>query len=183
DTNDQTLQSAAVLSSSSASVTTDKIDYPPGDTVTISGKGWQPGETVAMVLHEEPTQKEKKLTAIADATGAFANTKYGPDKHDLGVAYTLTATGQTSGFVAQTTFTDHANGNFFVGPTSVLTNSTKTFALTFTDIDGSATGDSSDTARCLVATLTGFTSLTGVKVGTTEGQNWTVSASGNIITA
>src|SRR5437870_5011099 len=74
DTSDQTLQSAAVLSSSSASITTDKIDYPPGDTVTISGKGWQPGEKVEMVLHEEPTQKEEKLSAIADATGSFANT-------------------------------------------------------------------------------------------------------------
>src|SRR4051812_28184734 len=37
-----------------ATVVTDRLDYPPGDTVTITGAGWQPGETVSFVLNEDP---------------------------------------------------------------------------------------------------------------------------------
>src|SRR5207247_4070437 len=84
DTNGQSLPSAAMLSSSAASVTTDKLDYPPGQTVTITGGGWQPGEKVSMVLHEEPSlHAERKLSAEADAAGHFTNTKYTPEHHDL----------------------------------------------------------------------------------------------------
>src|SRR4029079_5414969 len=35
-------------------VTTDLADYHPGQTVTIIGTGWQPGETVALSLFEMP---------------------------------------------------------------------------------------------------------------------------------
>src|SRR5262245_18087256 len=37
------LNSSAVLSSSAAAITTDKLDYVPGDTAIISGHGFQPG--------------------------------------------------------------------------------------------------------------------------------------------
>src|SRR5712691_9237565 len=35
-----------------ATVTTDKVDYQPGDTVVITGTGWQAGETVALTIVE-----------------------------------------------------------------------------------------------------------------------------------
>src|SRR2546422_2966329 len=37
-----------------ASVTTDKPDYSPGDTVTFTGAGWKTGEVVTLVLHGDP---------------------------------------------------------------------------------------------------------------------------------
>src|SRR5687767_12912282 len=37
-----------------ATVMTDKRDYYPGDTVEITGSGWQPGETVTIVFDEIP---------------------------------------------------------------------------------------------------------------------------------
>ena len=41
----QILNSAKLVSSSAASVTTDKTDYAPGQIVTITGSGFQPNET------------------------------------------------------------------------------------------------------------------------------------------
>jgi phosphatidylserine/phosphatidylglycerophosphate/cardiolipin synthase-like enzyme len=37
------LTSSVLVSSSLATVTTDRFDYPPGQIVTITGRGWQPG--------------------------------------------------------------------------------------------------------------------------------------------
>src|SRR5207245_6942425 len=38
----------------SATVMTDQADYAPGSIVTITGSGWQPGETVTLQLVESP---------------------------------------------------------------------------------------------------------------------------------
>jgi len=90
-----------------ATVMTDKSDYIPGETVLITGSGWWPGETVALELVEEPLiHPAETLYAIADADGNITNAEYVIQEHDLGQSFTLTATGQTSGLIAQTTFTD-----------------------------------------------------------------------------
>ncbi|TMA89557.1 MAG: DNRLRE domain-containing protein, partial [Deltaproteobacteria bacterium] len=103
----QALQSAAVLASSAASVTTDKTSYAPGEIVTVTGAGWQPGEAVSMGLHEDPRVcDDRTLSSVADADGSFTDSSFSPEPHDVGVTFALTATGQASGFVAQTTFRD-----------------------------------------------------------------------------
>ncbi|HJQ22880.1 MAG TPA: HYR domain-containing protein [Blastocatellia bacterium] len=103
----QTLKSFVLMSSSTASVTTDKTDYAPGETVTITGSGWQAGETVSLVLHRETSEHpDTRLSATADEDGNFTNQEFAPDQDDFGVTLTLTATGQASGYTAQTTFTD-----------------------------------------------------------------------------
>jgi hypothetical protein len=90
-----------------ASVKTDHDDYAPGQIVTITGSGWLPGETVSMVLHEDPEVHDNRtLTSVADGSGNFVNTSFSPEQHDIGVKFLLTAVGQTSGRVGQTTFTD-----------------------------------------------------------------------------
>ena len=90
-----------------ATVTTDKDDYAPGETVIMTGTGWQPGETVQLLLQENPfTHPDRYLSAVADASGNFTNTEFSPEQHDIGITFTLTATGQSSGFRAQTTFRD-----------------------------------------------------------------------------
>ena len=88
-------------------VTTDKPEYAPNTVVTITGGGWTPGETVTLVLHEQPTREpDITLTATADASGSFQNTSFKPDVHDERIDFVLTAEGQVSGVFAQTLFAD-----------------------------------------------------------------------------
>lgn len=92
-----------------ATVQTDREDYFPPDTVVVTGAGWQPGETVQLVVQEDvnpPVHPEVTLTAIADDAGHILNQQFAIDSTAIGVRFTLTATGQTSGRTAQATFTD-----------------------------------------------------------------------------
>ena len=38
-----------------ATITSDLTDYALGQTVTLTGSGWTPGETVTIVLHRQPS--------------------------------------------------------------------------------------------------------------------------------
>ncbi len=90
-----------------ATVKTDKADYAPGTVVTITGSGWQPGETVTLTLVESPLiDTHPVMTAIADSTGKIVNTDFSPDAHDISIRFYLTAVGSISGIHAQNTFTD-----------------------------------------------------------------------------
>src|SRR2546429_43722 len=98
---------APALPASAATVATDKADYAPGENVVITGSGWEPGETVVLILHEEPQlDPDLQLTAFADENGDFTNTDFSVDIFDIGVTFTLTATGGSSGLSAEMTFTD-----------------------------------------------------------------------------
>ncbi|MDQ1637411.1 MAG: hypothetical protein QOF62_750, partial [Pyrinomonadaceae bacterium] len=99
---------ASVYNSSSASVSTDALDYAPGTTVHVSGRGFQAGETVTIMLHEDPhvaTENPHTFTATADANGSFEFSEYAPEEADLGVSYILGASG-SMGSRAQTVFHD-----------------------------------------------------------------------------
>ena len=88
-------------------VTTDKEDYQPGDTVTISGSGWLAGETVELVIEEDtPGADLLVFSSVADDNGDFVNRDLLIEERHLGVTFTLTATGLTSGLTAGTGFTD-----------------------------------------------------------------------------
>ena len=88
-------------------MTTDKTDYAPGETVIITGTGWLPGETVNLNVHRDNNNPPDTLyTAVADANGNIQNSEMVVQESDLGNTFLLTATGQTSGYTAQTTFTD-----------------------------------------------------------------------------
>ena len=51
-----------------ATIRTDKDDYAPGETVYVSGTGWQPNETVTLGLQELPLEHEtRSFTIQADA--------------------------------------------------------------------------------------------------------------------
>jgi hypothetical protein len=103
----QILGSATIVSSSAATVTTDRFDYAPGEIVTITGAGWQPNETVWMLLHEEPeTRDDTILSSVADSQGNFISTEFAPLTVDAYRTFTLTAIGQTSGLTTQTAFKD-----------------------------------------------------------------------------
>lgn len=77
----------------------------PGETVIITGSGWQPDETVSLLLQEVPkTHDDRMLEATADAAGNIFNDQFAPEEHDAGVRFYLTASGAAS--QAQTTFKD-----------------------------------------------------------------------------
>ena len=92
---------------SAQTIVTDKADYAPGEIVTVTGTGWLAGETVLLVFHSEPnTYGDITYFTFADENGNFTNSSFAPDISDIGATITVTATGQTSGLTAQTTFTD-----------------------------------------------------------------------------
>ncbi len=98
---------APVTGSFAATIETDKDDYAPGETVTIFGSGWQPFETVDLLLEEEPhVCNDRVLVAVADANGDVLNDDLVLEWHDFHVSFLLTATGRSSGLTAETTFTD-----------------------------------------------------------------------------
>src|SRR5262249_25966561 len=102
----------------SAVLWTDKADYAPGSPAIINGSGFLVGETVQIqVLHTDGLPNDEAahqpsfvtnggagdLDGVAD--GKFQTT-WTMDADATGSAFQVTATGQTSGEIAQTTFTD-----------------------------------------------------------------------------
>jgi hypothetical protein len=141
---------------SAAVVRTDKDDYAPGQTVTITGSGWQAGETVKLTLHMDPLRdSDTELTATADGSGNFTNTSFAPAEYDVGVRFVLTAVGQASGLRAQTTFTDDTKlkNNLGIAPASrtISPGSSTTYTVTVS-FNGNANAGRSCTAALSVTT-------------------------------
>jgi hypothetical protein len=92
---------------SGATIETNKDDYAPGEIVHLTGHGWAANETIALFMTEEPnTHEDVTSQVVADSTGAFSMHFYDVQEHDLGVTFTLTATGLISGSKATAVFTD-----------------------------------------------------------------------------
>jgi VCBS repeat-containing protein len=162
-----------------ATITTDKQDYAPGETVTITGSGWAPGETVNFVLHEDPTlEPDIKFSAVADASGNISNQSFTPDAQDAGVRFVLTATGVTSGRVAQATFTDGTPQIDAVSPTPFSpTSSVGVKDNTTITVKNQGGGTVSGiTARIRSGTLLSGTLVREISVGTLAG-----NASANVL--
>jgi len=102
-----------------ATVQTDRTDYPPDAQVNVTGSGWQPGETVELTFTETEagpggyTDGPFTFYAVADEQGNIASGDFHTDQHDLGVTIVLTAKGLGSGLSAQTTFKDGNLAGFF----------------------------------------------------------------------
>jgi hypothetical protein len=130
------LGSTSVLASSGASITTDKMDYAPGETAHISGRGFQPGETVRLKIHEDPhTPQERGLDVVADADGNLTG-DYVVQVYDLYMKFIVGARGLTSGASAQTTMTDANRFNITPLTQTVAAGSTNTFVWTWTAANG-----------------------------------------------
>jgi MBG domain (YGX type)/Galactose oxidase, central domain/Kelch motif len=93
-------------------ISTDQPDYAPGTPVVMTGVGFQAGETVKLYMREwvnKMLADPADYTVTADASGAFTFTGYSPTTSDIGARYHLTAVGGSSGYQAQTVFTDATN--------------------------------------------------------------------------
>jgi len=124
-------------------IATDQSDYAPGSPVVMTGAGFRPTENVALHLHEWVNQTltdlpDYKVTAGND--GRFSFTGYAPTANDFGARYHLTAVGESSGFQAQTVFTDAGTPTVSCAPVSVPVNSSTTCTASIPGQGG--TGDS-----------------------------------------
>ena len=78
------------------SITSDKADYAPGELVTLTGAGWQPGETVHIFVNDDwGSSWTRSVDVTADASGGLA------DQFNLPswfvAVYTVVATGDANG--------------------------------------------------------------------------------------
>jgi Big-like domain-containing protein/MBG domain-containing protein/Kelch motif protein len=109
-----------------ATVRTDRDDYVPGQTVTITGTGWKPGEQVTIALLESPNiDTHAPITATADANGNIADSGFATDQHDFQVRFFVFAHGAASD--AATSFTD---GGGAVAVAGVSSTTATTFSYT-----------------------------------------------------
>jgi carbonic anhydrase len=106
--NSKTSSLQTAESSGGASIWTDREDYPPYSVVVISGSGFTAGETVDMVVEQiSPAQATyAPWSTVADDQGNISTTWFVFSDELVGAILKATATGQTSGLSASTTFTD-----------------------------------------------------------------------------
>src|SRR5437867_704119 len=117
-------------------LTTDREDYPPYSYVYFTGTGFQPGETVDMIVVEtDPVQQSfEPWTVVADENGNFTTSWYIFSQEFDGATFLATATGETSQLTASCTFTDAAFSSVEIAPSSVTPGSTVTFSTLVQDI-------------------------------------------------
>ncbi|MDM9632616.1 DUF11 domain-containing protein, partial [Robiginitalea aurantiaca] len=96
-------------------ITTDKVDYFPGDKVIATGKGWGSFEVIDLKLTEHVFNNlgESGLQDVvtADASGSFSTEIYTVIEADRGAFFHLLATGRASQHQATITFND-AGGDY-----------------------------------------------------------------------
>ncbi|MGZ3991275.1 MAG: beta strand repeat-containing protein, partial [Flavisolibacter sp.] len=154
-----------------ATIQTDKLDYPPGSTVIITGTGFQAGEQVQLqVLHldtngdNDTSSAHQPWMVTADASGNVSATWIVPlDQDELGATLKLTAVGQTSGLHAEWTFTDNVTSVTITSPTtsspiSVPAGCNVTVNYSYTGTNGGSNGSSTiniKSGTTIIATGTG----------------------------
>src|SRR6185369_8219737 len=101
-------------------VWTNQPSYPSGATVYITGRGWQPGETVVLRVSHQPSVEAdlsnpafQSWTVVADSRGDI--TSSWTTTNEDHVTLLLTAQGNTSESTARTTFTENFTVDFSQG--------------------------------------------------------------------
>src|SRR5262245_13993538 len=113
----------AAASASAQSLTSDEPSYIAGNTATLFGSGFSPGETVSLVVaHTDGTLAtgagHVPWTVVANGSGAFATEWHVCESDCVGREVMATATGATSSGTAGTLFFAANCGNGVV--TSVV---------------------------------------------------------------
>jgi hypothetical protein len=122
-----TVAFATTTTEDGLSISTDKDDYQPGDTVHLTGSGWPADDVLDIQLDDEPaTHPPHTWTIEVGGDGTFHDSTYVVDVEDLGVTFTLTATSRKTQQSLTVVFTDGApsvnsfklNGTTFTFPAS-----------------------------------------------------------------
>lgn len=100
------------------SITTDKDDYAPGDTVMFTGAGWPAADTLDVVLTDD-TGDEHSWWIPTIEDGTFRDSTYIVNEGDLNVTFNLTATSRATGRWLSVTFTDGQPTSVTVTPETV----------------------------------------------------------------
>ncbi len=157
-----------------AAVWTDKLDYSPGEVVTISGDnsnnaGYLPGETVRVEVWG-PNGYYATCEAVVQEDGSWScPVTLWPDERAIG-EYTYTATGLTSGVQESGVFWDI--GNLDYAPTSLTFNVSPGTTISFTQIVTAPAGNDAFTATLKVADLpSGWTAMASPAVLSFPGGN------------
>ncbi len=137
-----------------ATLTTDREDYPPFSYVYFHGTGFQPGETVNMIVVElsraDPASF-KPWDVVADENGEFDTGWYIFSPQFSGATLQATATGQSSGLTAlanaSAAVAATAKGADAAGPTSITSNTVTASSGQTLLILVTAESDSSGAAR------------------------------------
>ena len=116
---------ATSTSDDGRSITTDKDDYAPGDTVHFTGSGWPANDMLDIVLVDDAaTQETHRWTVNVSDDGTFQDSTYVVDTDDIGVTFTLTATSRANPDQNLTvTFTD-GNIRFVTAPANLVASIT-----------------------------------------------------------
>ena len=96
---------ATVETGLTPTIVSDKADYAPGETVTLTGNHWPAGERVAIVVNDDAGASwRREVEVVAAADGTLTDTFSLPD-HFV-ATYSVRATGLDTGAVASWSFTD-----------------------------------------------------------------------------
>jgi hypothetical protein len=174
----RTTQSEA---SSFATLTSDKTDYSPGQTVHLSGTNWQANETVQITMHVTPTtHPDVILTPQADSKGNITAT-YVVQQSDLGVTFNVTSLGLKSGKTAAVLIFTDASGPTKLAITSVNGGSNPVYGTSFSVTVQSQNNGGNATnvgANTLVTLTVGPGTVSGTTSGTITNGSSSVTISG-----
>ena len=168
-----------------ATVTTDKNDYAPFETVTISGSGWQPGEEVSLEVSEDAdSHYDWDLRATADQNGNIINQEFYPREddvyHHIGMRFYLTAKGVAS--QAQTTFTDSKPNTVTVDPPSITVSpggsAVYTVTITFNGNNNSCTSPLSVSTALPAGATASFNPTSVTSTGPFQTSTLTITTTG-----
>jgi hypothetical protein len=101
-----TIALATSSSDDGLTISTDKDDYAPGDTVWFTGAGWPAEDSLDIVLTDSPTGDEHRWSVATNMEGMFRDSTYVVNEGDLDVTFTLTATSRLTGRYLTVVFTD-----------------------------------------------------------------------------
>src|SRR6266446_5992879 len=158
-------------------LTTDREDYPPYSYVYFHGSGFEPDETVDMIVVEtDPIQQSfEPWTVVADQNGEFDTSWYIFSSDFNGATFLATATGESSQLTASVTFTD-ATIPFIIAPSTATTGQTVTFS-TLVQNNTSAVGSIQYTVPPIPA---GWTILSGSVTATSNNSTWAAGVLGGV---
>jgi hypothetical protein len=157
-------------------IQSDKDDYRPGETVTLTGSNWQPGESVHINVNDDEGQTwSRDVDVTADANGGVQDQFQLPTS--FVAVYKVTATGAQSG-VATTSFTDGNVGirNASTSPSNLVAS----YKLEAFGTNQAPNTDCSGTAQLTrTFSITGGATQTVSATGTNPSTNTAVATGNN----